>query len=171
LQNLFFALWPDAQVRTELSRVQRSISDNSGRVHHPDDLHMTLVFLGRVDSDRFACIRRVAAGIAIQPFTLELTQVDYWRRPRILWCGPDVIPGSLQQLVDDLRRGLLGCGFEPENRIYKPHVTLVRKARGAQAQRLEQPVVWRPREFVLAGSHSGPVTQRYLVLHRWELIG
>ena len=132
---------------------------------------MTLVFLGRVDPDQLACARRVAAGIAIQAFTLELTKVDYWRRPRILWCGPDVIPGSLQQLVDDLKLGLHGCGFEPENRIYKPHVTLVRKARGAKAQRLQQPVVWRPREFVLAGSHSGQVIPRYQVLHRWELIG
>ncbi len=132
---------------------------------------MTLVFLGRVDPDRLTCVRGVAAGIRIQPFTLELAKVDYWRRPRILWCGPDAIPSSLQQLVYDLQQGLIGCGFEPENRTYKPHVTLVRRARDARVQRLEQPVVWGPREFVLAGSRSGPVTPRYQVLHRWDLVG
>jgi RNA 2',3'-cyclic 3'-phosphodiesterase len=41
----FFALWPDRQVREALSTLSRSLSAG-GRPHHPDDLHMTLVFLG-----------------------------------------------------------------------------------------------------------------------------
>jgi len=171
LHNLFFALWPDARVRAGLAEVQNGQSEYDGRMHHPQDLHMTLVFLGRVRSEQFACVREVAASIATEQFRLELNQIDYWKRPRILWCGPDLTPEPLRKLVHDLEQGLVHCGFEPEQRTYKPHVTLVRKARHSLAQPLIEPIVWQPREFVLAGSHSGPKPPRYRLLDRWEFRG
>lgn len=153
----------------ELSNIQRSLSVRNGCMHHPDELHMTLVFLGRMDFERLSCIRKIAAGITVKPFTLELTGVDYWKRPRILWCGPDLTPNPLGELVHDLQQGLSGCGFEPENRTYRPHVTLARKAGPAQVRRLDKPVIWSPREFVLAGSHSGNKPPRYSVFDRWSI--
>ncbi len=137
-------------------------------MHHPQDLHMTLVFLGRVLLEQFPCVRDVAAAIAAEQFRLEINQIDYWKRPRILWCGPDRTPDPLQQLVHDLQQGLTQCSFEPEQRIYKPHITLARKARPAPAQLLDESIVWQPREFVLAGSHSGPKPPRYHILDRWK---
>ena len=151
-----------------LSRVQQNCSESDGRMHHPGDLHMTLVFLGRVPPEQLPCVRSVAASIVAEPFNLELSEINYWKRPRIIWCGSDRTPDPLQQLVHDLQRGLTQCGFEPEKRTYKPHVTLARKVRPTSAQLLDEPIVWRPREFVLAGSHSGPKPPRYQVLERWD---
>ncbi len=168
LHNLFFALWPDAGVRANLLRLQQGCPASDGRLHHPQDLHLTLVFLGRVLSEQLSCVRQVAAAIVAEPFRLELNQIDYWKRPRILWCGPDRTPEPLQCLVHDLQQGLAQCGFEPEKRTYKPHVTLARKARPTSVQRLDESVVWQPREFVLAGSHSGSKPPRYHILDRWE---
>jgi 2'-5' RNA ligase len=72
--------------------------------------------------------------------------------------------------VADLQQGLLGCGFEPERRRYKPHVTLHRKVRHAEAGPLEQPIAWQAREFALAASEGGaPGQSRYRILHRWPL--
>ncbi len=130
---------------------------------------MTLVFLGRVLSEQLPCVQDVANSILTESFSLELTKIDYWKRPRILWCGSDQTPEPLHKLVNDLQRGLLRCGFEPENRTYKPHVTLARKARPASVQQLQVPVVWQPKEFVLAGSHSGPKPPRYRILNRWSV--
>ncbi len=171
LHNLFFALWPDAEVRAGLLEVQSGQPESGGRMHHPQDLHMTLVFLGRVLSEQFPGVREVAATIAAEQFRLELNQIDYWKRPRILWCGPDRAPESLRELVHDLQQGLVQCGFKPEQHTYKPHVTLARKARPAPAQSLVKPIIWQPREFVLAGSHSGPKPPRYRVLDSWEFRG
>lgn len=169
LHNLFFALWPDETVRTGLAGVQQGCSGSDGRMHHALDLHMTLVFLGRVSSEQFACVRSVAASITVEPFSLEFTRTGYWKRPRILWCGPERVPDLLQCLVNDLHRGLTQCGFEPEQRTYKPHVTLARKAGSVPEQLLDEPIVWRPEGFVLAGSNSGAKPPRYHILDRWGL--
>lgn len=131
---------------------------------------MTLVFLGKVDTDHIPCIRKVAASITVQPFTLELSEVHHWKRPRVLWCGPDHIPLQLSKLVNDLQQGLIACGFEPEERDYKPHVTLMRKVKDVQRmQPLDRPVKWKPREFVLAGSHFGAKPPRYSIMNRWSI--
>jgi 2'-5' RNA ligase len=112
----------------------------------------------------------VADRIVVPGFSLNLDRLGYWPRPRILWCGPSQTPQPLQQLVLDLQQGLKRCGFEPERRRYKPHITLHRKVRHAEAQALEQPIEWRAEEFVLAGSQGGgPGQTRYRILHRWAL--
>jgi len=168
MHNLFFALWPDETVRSSLVRVQQSCSGSDGRMHHPEDLHMTLVFLGGVLSEQIPCVRDVANSLAAEPFSLELVRTGFWKRPRILWCGPERTPEPLQQLVHELQIGLTRCGFEPEKRTYKPHVTLARKASATPTQLLHEPIIWQPREFVLAGSHSGPKPPRYRILDRWD---
>ncbi len=169
LNNLFFALWPDTAVRDGLVHLQYSIYGQNGRMQHPDDLHMTLVFMGRITSEQIACARNMADKIRVEPFTLELSMVGYWKRPRILWCSPDAAPEPLSRLVYDLQQGLSACGVRPEERPYKPHVTLARKAVAVGDRFLEEPVVWAPHEFVLAGSHSGTGYPHYLVLDRWSM--
>lgn len=169
LHNHFFALWPDQTIRDELVGVQKSMSGRDGRIHHPEDLHLTLVFLGKVVPERLECVKEAANSITARPFTLELTKIDYWRRPRILWCGPDQTPDPLLQLVGDLQQRLLDCGFKPEKRIYQPHITLARRARFVSMTALDSRIVWRPTEFVLAGSHSGAKPPRYHVLERWRI--
>jgi RNA 2',3'-cyclic 3'-phosphodiesterase len=167
--NLFFALWPDQEVRSELTRLQQDVCGKNGRLHHPQDLHMTLVFLGRVTPEQLPCVRQAADAVVVNPFTLGLDRTGYWKRPRILWCGPDEIPEQLSQLVLDLQQSLTTCGFKPEKRIYSPHVTLARKASSIEHSELLNPVVWQANEFVLAGSHSGYELPRYTVLDSWYI--
>lgn len=169
LNNLFFALWPDESVRAELVRIQHSASVRNGRLHHPDDLHLTLVFLGRVAPEQIECVRQMAASIAAEPFSFELTRTGQWKRPRILWCSPDQAPALLCRLVHDLQQGAVTCGFQPEQRTYKPHVTLARKVNHADNALLDSGVIWQPKEFVLAGSHSGSESPRYKIIDRWSI--
>ena len=165
--RLFFAAWPDRSVREALRGIQAHFP--GGRPTHPQDLHITLVFLGSVNTESQACVTRIAEGIRGTPFTMQIDRVSYWRRPRILWCGPTVTPAPLQRLVQELQIGLKGCGFRPENRPYVPHVTLARKARPAETQVLPEPLTWQVSDFALVASHSGPVPPRYRVLRKWPL--
>ncbi len=169
LHNLFFALWPDPAVRAELVHLQQTVSGQAGMVQHQDDLHVTLVFLGKVAPEMLECVRQAADGISVEPFALELTRTGYWKRPRILWCGPDQIPGPLNRLVLDLQQALTTCGFSPDKRDYRPHVTLVRKAVSVDAKALDATIVWRPHEFVLAGSHYDADRPRYRIMERWSI--
>lgn len=166
----FFALWPDAQVRDRLAR-EAGLTEVRGRFHHPVDLHMTLVFLGQVSGARLHCVEATADAIDGASFSLQISGIDYWRRPRILWAGPRQTPAPLGQLVFDLQNGLKACGFEPERRRYQPHVTLARKAGPADARAIEPVIDWSVREFVLAASGGGaPGEPRYRVLRRWPLV-
>jgi 2'-5' RNA ligase len=168
-QKLFFALWPDDLVRKELLGVNGFLPAHGGRPPHPEDLHITLVFLGQVSAEQYPCVTGVADGIQGGTFSLSIDQVGYWRKPRILWCGPRETPPALQQLVADLQQGLKGCGFKPEKRAYSPHVTLARKSRQVEGFALEQPFLWCPAEFVLVSSGNASGPPRYRILQRWPL--
>ncbi|HEC16964.1 MAG TPA: RNA 2',3'-cyclic phosphodiesterase [Sedimenticola sp.] len=168
-QRLFFALWPAPDLVPEIIRIKQGLPPHGGRPPHPDDLHMTLVFLGAAGPERLPCVERAADAVEAGPFSLELDRIGYWLRPRILWLGSSETPGPLAGLVGQLQAGLADCGFRPERRPFKPHVTLARKARPVPPAALESPLQWPVREFVLAGSGLADDPPRYRVLRRWAL--
>jgi 2'-5' RNA ligase len=168
-QRLFFALWPDSKVRSALARLGGSIQGHGGRPVHPEDIHLTLVFLGGVTGDRFGCVTEAAGGVIAPAFDLSLDRVGYWPRPRVLWCGCHPAPEPLLGLVDGLEQPLRTCGFRPEQRPYQVHLTLARKAHRVAGFELEHPIAWSISEFVLAGSEPGGPPPRYRILRRWPL--
>ncbi len=165
----FLALWPDRAVRERLAG-EASQSAARGRLHHPVDLHMTLVFLGAISDAQLHCVESVAEAVRVRSFTLHIDGIGYWQRPRILWAGPVQTPEPLSQLVFDLQNGLKACGFEPEQRRYQPHITLYRKVSRGEPRVIEPVIEWPVQEFVLATSGGGaPGEPRYRVLRRWAL--
>ncbi|MCG7982837.1 MAG: RNA 2',3'-cyclic phosphodiesterase [Candidatus Thiodiazotropha lotti] len=169
-QRLFFALWPGEEVRETLMQQLAVGPQVKGHRHHPDDLHMTLVFLGQLQGRKPACIEQVAESLSGQRFELSLDHTGYWPRPKIVWIAPQSTPEPLIQLVDVLKQQLTECGFEPEQRLYKPHVTLFRKAQRISPWQLAQPIQWPVKEFVLASSNNPqPNQSRYKILQRWPL--
>lgn len=168
-QRLFFALWPDVTTRKALRHTAQPISGSPGRLQHPLDLHMTLVFLGMVESERLACIEDAASHIRCEPFTLSIDRVGYWKRPRILWCGPSQSPAPLNRLVADLQDGLSACGFVPEKRHFLPHVTLARKASALELAEVAHSCEWPVDCFVLVASDTGVAPPRYKILKKWAM--
>ena len=168
-ERLFFALWPDPEVRRGLDEILRQLPAHHGKSPHREDLHITLVFLGELEEVRRRCAEAVADRLAGEPFRLRLDRVGYWPRPRILWCGASLVPEPLVELVGGLNRGLRGCGLKPERRAFAAHVTLARKARRVQPRELAQPLDWPVREFALIASRLDRPPPRYEVLGRWSL--
>jgi 2'-5' RNA ligase len=165
----FFALWPDQAIQERLGLEARE-AVTRGRLHHQSDLHMTLAFLGEISDGQLRCVEGTADGIRGESFTMKIDGIGYWYRPRILWAGPKETPEPLSQLVFDLQNGLQACGFEPERRRFKPHVTLYRKAGRTPPRVIEPAIEWSVGEFVLAVSGGGaPGAPRYRVLKRWSL--
>ncbi len=169
LRRLFFALWPDEAVRERLRAAQAAMPPRGGRPVHVEDVHVTLVFLGTVDPERQACAERVAAAVRGAPCTLRIDQQGYWPQPRVAWCAPGETPEALRQLVRRLARALADCGFAPERRPYRPHVTLFRHSRAVPTGPLDEPFDWPATEFVLAASAPAGEGPRYRVLARWPL--
>ncbi len=169
-RRLFFALWPEPEVRRALVAADRRLGREGRRVA-ADKLHLTLVFLGATPADRQACFSTAAAAVPGEPFELVLDRFGYFPRPRVLWLGSSQPPAALDRLVAALVPALARCGFVPESRPFAPHVTLRRKARRLPALQPETPVVWPVRDFCLCESASTPEGVQYRVLERWPLAG
>ena len=124
-KRLFLALWPDPEVRGQLAQVSGLIK--AGRPVNLANIHMTLVFLGATEAERQNCYERALAQIIAPGFELYLNRLGYWRRSGIVWLAPQTPPAELISLVEQLKSALLSCGFRPEKRPFKAHITLARK--------------------------------------------
>ncbi|MGD8964393.1 MAG: RNA 2',3'-cyclic phosphodiesterase, partial [Gammaproteobacteria bacterium] len=113
-RRLFFALWPDPDVRRQLAAASKCVRDKAtGRPVPDENLHITLAFLGSVDAEVFACISEAARGLATESFELVIDRAGWWRRTGILWLAPSRAPASLNRLVKALWVALEPCGFWP----------------------------------------------------------
>ena len=167
-ERLFLALWPGVAQRLALARVQGALPPRAGRPTHPEDIHLTLVFLGPASPEQRQCAEAAAGRVRGQPFELTLDRMGSFPWARVLWCGADTAPPALAGLV--LRAGLAGCGFALDERPYRPHATLARKASALEARTLDPPIRWPVDSFVLACGQEGP-PPRYRILRRWSLDG
>ena len=175
VRRLFFALWPDEALQRRMAGLVHALAggpdDPGGRPVHPEDLHATLVFLGRVTPEQYPCVLAAADAVAAAPFELSIDRMEHWRRSRVLWCGPHETPAALTRLFLDLRDGLKACGFPPEQRPYAPHVTLVRDGRPLAPRPIEPGLIWRPSGFVLVESLPVREPPRYRVVRSWAAQG
>lgn len=103
--RLFFALWPDEATRRQVVDVQNCLRHEvSGRWIQPDNLHVTLAFLGQVRADRILMLRRVAAAVLGESLELTLDRLDWWRQPQVLCLTSGGVPETLSRLVTSLSR-------------------------------------------------------------------
>jgi RNA 2',3'-cyclic 3'-phosphodiesterase len=169
-QRLFFALWPDAQTRQALAGLaERHLAPGDGRRVAAANLHLTLAFLGSVDSATRACAERAAQSVSASAFELELQCLGHWPRARILWSAPQETPPALTGLINALHEALRMCGHRPEARPFRAHVTLARKASAAIKTARHAPIPWPVRDFHLLVSESARQGVRYRALNRWPL--
>ena len=125
-KRLFIAIDPPAPIREQLALLCCGLPD--ARWTAPDQLHLTLSFIGEVDGATFLDIRDDLAAIAAAPFTLRLQGVGFFPprgQPRIIWAGVERCE-PLMTLQRKIVTRLLRLGIELENRKYAPHITLAR---------------------------------------------
>jgi 2'-5' RNA ligase len=165
--RIFFALWPPAESARALAEwageAQRS---TGGSVTREEKIHLTLAFLGDADSGRAIDAARKVKG---KIHSLPIEQARYWRDNRIVWAGPRETPPPLLELFKRLELELYKRDFMLERRPFAAHVTLIRKARAAQALPPLPALDWPVREFVLVRSTLSSAGSAYEVLGRFAL--
>lgn len=178
--RLFFALWPTDKVRQLiLDRYSLVSSQVSGVVMRPDNLHVTLHFIGRVIEHEKACLHKAAQSVRANSFCFDLSCFDSFQKAKIFWMGPQTIPTELSELQRRLGIALATCGYESDNRPYKPHVTLLKNFKGGNIACDKNPqiilpapsddVTWEVTEFVLVESVSSSRGINYQVIEKYPL--
>lgn len=98
-----------------------------------ENIHLTLKFLGDVESRRIKSLGEVVKGCVEKrgAFDLVVRGLGAFPRPahpNVIWAGIDDSP-ALIQLQKDLDDKLATFGFPPEERPFRAHLTLGRVAR------------------------------------------
>jgi len=168
--RLFFALWPDAHLRSSLSeRVPHVLEGLGGKPQRPDQWHVTLEFLGSVPASRLAAARDAAAQVRGGQCEIVFDAVEYWRRPEVLTLVARVLPPPLDSLVTQLRAALAAKGFEPESRPFRAHMTLARKVTHPVTPVAFEPLHWPVSDFALVESITDRSGSVYTPLASWNL--
>ena len=165
--RVFFALWPDDATRAAISRATReAVRASGGRPIAKDRLHLTVAFLGELTAAGLEVARGVPP-IHVGPFELTLDAIGNWPESKVLWLAPLAAPPALGELEARLWDALVERGFRAEDRVYRPHVTLARRARPVDAG--VEPVQFLVRELALVESFPDGRNVHYEVLERWPL--
>jgi RNA 2',3'-cyclic 3'-phosphodiesterase len=139
----FIAIEIPSEVRSALVALQDDLRRAGADVSwtRPENIHLTLRFLGEVDERRIGEVERVCVDSAAEfrPFTLRLNDTGVFpnaRQPRVLWAG---LAGEIEKAVEMRKRlndGLALIGFELEEKDFHPHLTIGRVKSNKNAREL-----------------------------------
>lgn len=151
LHRVFLAINLPDNLRQKLADFSEQCSDLPAKWTKPDNLHITLNFLGNANDQEVCDICEVAAKVALrhEPFEINLNRIVYgplakipsaregeirqWR-PRMVWAM-----GEKSQEIGNLQKDLESSFFEFSGALYRkndkdyafsPHITLARIIQG-----------------------------------------
>lgn len=119
----------DAAARLR-ARLNRDAPGLRVRWVEPDNLHITLWFLGEVsESDGEALVTALEEPLGATAFMLRIAGAGAFPEhglPRALWLGLTAGRNGLLTIHDRLVETLRPLGYEPEKRPFAPHLTIAR---------------------------------------------
>jgi 2'-5' RNA ligase len=165
MKKLFFALWPDATIRHQCSHVIEKIPGYCAPVALKN-IHATLLFLGGINQDQETAITAAAATLPIPSLRLCFDRLSFWKKPGILCLTSRDFDQEVVTLSEQLATIAKRYTVAVDDRPFKPHVTLARKAKQAEAIEFE-PIIWQTQAFCLVESYPLAEGVEYRVLKRW----
>jgi 2'-5' RNA ligase len=177
--RLFVALELPEVAREALARWRSSVvSEVHGlRLVRPEDLHVTLCFLGSRPVEEIDRIAAACAVVAGEPVADSAFSGALWlpaRRPRVLAVSLSDTDGAVSRIQSVLSDALVAGGwYAPESRPFLAHVTVARFGRDARVRPIELPAppdaAARCSRVTLYRSRLSPAGARYEPLAAVEL--
>jgi 2'-5' RNA ligase len=183
----FIAVELSPPVRDRLVELREALAPAIEEVKwvEPENIHLTLKFLGDVEEGDLYAVCKAAEAVAADrvPFEVVVAGVGAFpneRRPRVIWAGVTAGAAELTAIRDELEAVFAEQGFAREGRSYTPHLTLGRVRRPAPNPRLapalQQQADWEGgrimvREIVVVSSQLSPKGPRYAIMGRGRLGG
>lgn len=166
--RLFFALWPEAEMRASLSALaHRYQAECGGRAMRAETLHLTMLFVGQLPRERLPELVSAIDGLAFPPFEIELDEWRCWRHNRIGYVAPKRPPEAMLDLAHALRERVQRGDLPFDAKAFSPHVTLLRNIERNISVQPVAPLRWRIRRMVLVQSVQTAAGVRYEILRAW----
>jgi 2'-5' RNA ligase len=178
--RLFFALVPDSgQAAALVAQVEPLIAQLNARAVPAENLHATVCFVGAVGEERLAALCAVAAGVRGGCATLKFDTLEVWETPKILCAtaAVDSAAAPAEKLARDLMAALVAAEFSPDDKPFRPHLTLARKASATVSaetgsgfpRTLDESLLLRADRFALMSSRREGDRSIYSVVDSWLL--
>lgn len=131
-RRIFIAINLPENIKNTLADYQKKWPDLPARWIKPENLHITLVFIGYVEEEEISEIRQILANLVVQHkrFFLVLDKISYGPSkiipPRMVWASGE-LSKEFFELKQDLEKELSKkIKFTPEKREAALHITLAR---------------------------------------------
>jgi len=129
--RLFLSIELPDDVRAHLVAARRRLESGLPKISYTkaDNLHLTLKFLGEAEPKKVDAVIESLGMIRTQPIELHASGIDCFpgRGPiRIVTAALEGTLPPLRVLVEAIEQRCRFLGFEKEQRVYRPHVTIGR---------------------------------------------
>lgn len=173
--HLFIAVIVSEEIKKELlfsQKLQKKFGENL-RWLAPQNLHLTLAFLGWIKEEKIVKIKdilRESVNEVSTPFFVNLTKVSLGpdsKRPRLVWAEGRT-NNEFSHFVEKLKQELISAGiFVDQKHLFRPHLTLARaKNKELFGKKIEEKIdlTFRIEEIALMESKLKKGGARYIIL-------
>jgi len=143
----FIAIELPGEIKASLEGIQQSLKKSGADIRwvKTGNIHLTLKFLGDIEEKSVTAIIHALKGACKNHkiFRVEILGIGTFpakRSPRVLWAGVNG-NGELGKLQAEIDDAMASQGFDPEKRVFSPHLTLGRfkssHGRGALMEKMD----------------------------------
>ena len=184
----FIAIELPVEIRDGLSNIQDRLKVELPKLSwvKPQNLHLTLKFLGDISPEQLCNIKRITTEIikTTAGFKIRLENLGVFpnlHAARTIWFGTNQPPSGLKQLEKQLETRLVEAGIPQQERTFCTHITIGRIKAHSIASDLKKAIdkvevdktyanwEFNCREFALFESTLGPGGPTYTILVRFNL--
>ena len=128
--RLFIAINLNDEMKESLIGIQHTMRAYGmrGNVTVPDNMHLTLAFIGDYDDPEY--VKSVIDSIEIRPFDITLSGIGAFKD--LWWVGIEN-SAPLQAVARRLRRALAEADIPFDRKKFSPHITIIRRGKGSLA--------------------------------------
>ncbi len=119
------------QILSQVEAVTSSLLNIGGDLKpvERENIHVTLKFLGSVNSDKLEQVKTALGQVQFKPFSLEVKGAGAFpstNRINVIWIGLGEGWTHVEHIYEQSEKLLSDIGFPKESREFSPHVTIAR---------------------------------------------
>lgn len=129
----FIALDISSDIKEKLSNLQKSLKDTDIKIRWvaPENIHITLKFLGNVEGNKISKIKNVLREVVEEneAFIIKFTGIGafpHLHNPRVIWVGIEEGEAGLKKINQKIEEGLKKIKIKREGKEFQPHLTIGR---------------------------------------------
>lgn len=129
----FLAIELPPEIKDALSRIQGQLKSSGADVKWvlPQNIHLTLKFLGEIDDKRLEKVIEIVDDAVKDknPFRMRVSSLGAFPKisfPRVIWIGIDKGDKEIKEIARELEEKIAQVGIPKEDRPFSSHITIGR---------------------------------------------